>query len=492
MDHYVIDVCRCCILGYYFQVEYSKLRFVSQGTNEIQWQMQCQLRQHSLNTIEDPCHSAFEKGKVAFRLSSYSAVGIGCKRDMNEALDYLLTAAAFKDASAQLICHRVFETHARTSPVLRPDLLPAYSVTDSDESERSSSDMNMEDTDDWLSNEGDQEMENSPLSLHENEDERSQISPSTIERDNDMVSQASVSESDLDYPLFYLSAAMDQEFEEIMRNGEISPHDYYSWKIRRFEKVHGETNGLAEIHAYGKVYAGIEKLPLADLCEHWTLENGFPTIEIKVQDGSLLERPLLHHAIACHNLDIVETLLNLGISPQTQDDSGNTALHIACQHGYGDLTKLLVKQKANASVGNKTGSTPLHWLWMFEDSDIAQIAELLVKNAEADVNARMKASESTVDALFLHIISGTPLHSAISVRNAKAVQVLIDKGANVNVRPFGHGETPLELAAMLHLSDIAEILLRHGANIRHELNEGPWVLHHVGRHVQPLRRYHEQ
>lgn len=484
---YVAIVFLCATFKSYIQ---RKLKFVSQGTNEIQWQMQCQLHQHFLNTIKDPCHSAFEKGKVAFRLSSYSAVGIGCKRDINEALDYLLTAAAFENASAQLICHRVFEAHGRTSPVLRPDLLPACSATDSDESDRGSSDTDMEYTDDWLSNEGDQEMEIIPLSPHENEDVRSQIGPSAVERDNDMISQASGSESDLDYALFYLSAMMDQEFEKIMKNGEISPHDYYSWKIRRFEKVHGENNEVVEIHAYDKVYGGIEKLPLADLCDHWTLGNGFPTIEIKVQDGSLLERPLLHHAVVCCKLDTVETLLKLGISPQTQDDSGNTALHIACQHGYGDLTKLLVKQKAKAYVGNKSGSTPLHWLWMF-DSDIAQIAELLVKNADADVNATMRASESTVDAFFNHIICGTPLHSAISVRNAKAVQVLIDQGAGVNVRPVGNGETPLELAAMLHLYDIAEILLRHGANIRDERNEGSWVLHHVGRHVQPLRRYHE-
>lgn len=453
--------------------------------------MQCQLRQHFLNTIEDPSHSAFQKCNIALRLSVYSAVGIGCKKDLDEALDYLLTAAAFKNASAQLICHRVFEAHARASPVLQPDLLPACSVIDSDESEGSSSDFDMEDTDDWQSDNGDEKMENNLLTPDENGDEEPQIGSSTNETE-DMVSFASELESDLDHSLFHLSAAMDQAFKRMVSNGEISSSAYYSWKIRRFERAHSEANSVAKIHSSGKEYSGIEELSIADLCYHWTLEKILPTIEVKVQDGSLLEEPLLHYAIACCNQNIVRTLLKLGISPQTQDDSGNTALHIACKHGYKDITKLLVRLGAKATVGNQAGSLPLHWLWMFDDSDVEEMAELLVSNADANVNASMRASESTVDAFFPYSICGTPLHSAISVRNAKAVQVLIDQGADVNVRPLDNGETPLELAAMLHLSNIAEILLRHGANIRDERNDGTWVLHHVGRHVEPLKRYQER
>ena len=453
--------------------------------------MQCRQRRHSLMIIESPYYSAFEKGKAAFRLSSYSAIGRGCKRDLSEALDFLLKAAAFKNNPAQVVCHRVCEAHARPRPVLRPDLLPDYSISDCDDSERTSSEMDTEDSDNWGGNDGDQETENSPLGQGLDEDEQSQSGPSTNERDNDMMSYSSDSESDLDYPVFMLAGAMDQKFKSMIGNEGLSSNVYYSWQIRNFNKALGDANSVAQIHAYGKEYAGIEALSLADICEHWTLANVLPTVEIKVRDGSLLEQPLLHYAIASCNLHIVETLLKLGISPQTQDDSGNTALHIACQHGYSDLTKLLVSSKAKASIGNKTGAFPLHWLWMFEDSDIEQMAELLVKNAEADVNATMKASESTVDALFFYTVSGTPLHSAISVRNAKAVQVLIDLGANVNIRPSENGETPLELAAMLHLFDIAEILLQHGAKLLDERQDGPWVLHHVGRHIQPLRRYHE-
>lgn len=347
----------------------------------------------------------------------------------------------------------------------------------------------MEHGDYWQTECGDEEMEESLLNPTENEDDQSQVGLSRSGTNDDMVSYASDSESDLDHSVFKLSAAMDQEFKRMSKNGEISSNDYYSWMIRRFERAIGEASSGAKIHAYGRKYAGIEELSVSNICDYWTLKDDVLTVEIEVQDGTLLERPLLHHAIECCNLDIVEKLLRLGISPQTQDSSGNTALHIACQHGYSDLTELLVKLGAKASVGDKTGSVPLHWLWMFDDSDIKNIAELLVKYAEADLNASIRASDSTVDNIFYQIFSGAPLHSAISVRNAKAVQALIDQGADVNVRPPDSGKTPLELAAMLHLSDIAEILLHHGAKIRDERKDGTWVLHHVGRHVLPLRRY---
>ncbi|MCJ1429008.1 hypothetical protein MMC29_006921 [Sticta canariensis] len=111
----------------------------------------------------------------------------------------------------------------------------------------------------------------------------------------------------------------------------------------------------------------------------------------------------------------------------------------------------------------------------------------VVKNAQADLNAMMRASDSSIDNFFFYAASGTPLHPAKSVRNATAVQVLIDYGLNVNIRPFDNGETPPELAAKLHLSDIAEILLHHGANIRDERHGGIWE---VGKHVEPFRWYH--
>lgn len=348
------------VLVFYHQIKPRELNFASQGTNEIQWHMQCQLRQHFLMTIEDPYRSAFQKGKVALRLSSYSAVGIGCKKDLNEALDFLLTAAALKNLSAQLICHRVFEAHARASPILQPDLLPACSVVDSDESEGRSSEVDMEDNRDWRSNDSDEEMEDSLFNPGGNEDNKSQIRPSTSETDDNMISYASDSESYRDYEYFHLSGSIHKEFKRMVSDGKLSRNDYYSWIIKTFEKGLGGVSSGAPIHVYGKEYAGIEQLPIEDICDRWTPEDILPPIGMIADDETLIERPLLHHAIVCCGLDIVEKLLKRGISPQMQDDRGNTALHIACQYGYRNLTELLVELKASASVGNNTGSVPLH------------------------------------------------------------------------------------------------------------------------------------
>jgi uncharacterized protein len=57
----------------------------------------------------------------------------------------------------------------------------------------------------------------------------------------------------------------------------------------------------------------------------------------------------------------------------------------------------------------------------------------------------------------------TPLHMAVAERHARAVQILLDAGANPELRTrIDACETPLEMAERARLSAIAEILARRG------------------------------
>ena len=48
-------------------------------------------------------------------------------------------------------------------------------------------------------------------------------------------------------------------------------------------------------------------------------------------------------------------------NPNLQDKSGNTALHLACQHGYYELAEhLLTNCKCDPNVSNDKGELPLH------------------------------------------------------------------------------------------------------------------------------------
>jgi ankyrin repeat protein len=57
----------------------------------------------------------------------------------------------------------------------------------------------------------------------------------------------------------------------------------------------------------------------------------------------------------------------------------------------------------------------------------------------------------------------TPLHMAVAERNALAVHILLDGGADPELRTrIDECETPLEMAKSAGFSDIEEILARKG------------------------------
>ena len=61
----------------------------------------------------------------------------------------------------------------------------------------------------------------------------------------------------------------------------------------------------------------------------------------------------------------------------------------------------------------------------------------------------------------------TPLHMAVAERNPLAVQILLDGGADPELRTrIDECETPLEMAEAAGLADIAAMLARKGQPLR--------------------------
>ena len=85
----------------------------------------------------------------------------------------------------------------------------------------------------------------------------------------------------------------------------------------------------------------------------------------------------------------------------------------------------------------------------------------------------------------------TPLHMAVAERNALAIQILLDAGADPELRTrIDDCETPLEMARAAGLDAIAAILERKGGALRLRLRSGLTLLTDVPGAGEPVRRQH--
>lgn len=85
----------------------------------------------------------------------------------------------------------------------------------------------------------------------------------------------------------------------------------------------------------------------------------------------------------------------------------------------------------------------------------------------------------------------TPLHMAVAERNALAVQILLDGGADPDLRTrIDQCETPLEMATAAGLTVIAEMLARKGEPLRRRLRSGLTLLTDIPGTGDFVRRQH--
>ena len=126
---------------------------------------------------------------------------------------------------------------------------------------------------------------------------------------------------------------------------------------------------------------------------------------------------------------------------------------------FGDVDRLTELLEAEPSLVNDysgDGFTALHFAAFFGRHEAAAL--LIDRGAE-------------VDAFGRGWMTGTPVHSAVSRKHAEVVRILLDAGANPNVRQSA-GWTPLHAAAMNGDLTSVELLLAAGADPNATNEEG--------------------
>jgi ankyrin repeat protein len=152
----------------------------------------------------------------------------------------------------------------------------------------------------------------------------------------------------------------------------------------------------------------------------------------------------IYEAIRQNDLAALRTLVReRGVDGK--DAQGQTPLMLAAAFGSDEAVRLLLAAGANARSATDTGLTPLHL------AAVSVAKTRMLMDAGADVNA-------------VSSIGRTPLLVASSATgNAEVVKLLISRGADVNVAD-AVGITPLIAAANVNDTEIATLLLAHGAN----------------------------
>ncbi|KAE8450215.1 hypothetical protein EG329_006642 [Mollisiaceae sp. DMI_Dod_QoI] len=173
--------------------------------------------------------------------------------------------------------------------------------------------------------------------------------------------------------------------------------------------------------------------------------------------GGLEDTSILHLAIQCAELPVVEYVLSDGagtIDVNARDKEGNTALHLAAQQGRGQVVRLLLEQPGiNDSIANFQGRLPLDLARtpdifqqlqlsrsIFVDSKIRQVQALVAQGdyktlsqlleeprvkMVLDINGGEFASDPTIVQA-----GGTLLHEAARKKNTALIQVLLLHGAD--------------------------------------------------------------
>jgi ankyrin repeat protein len=151
----------------------------------------------------------------------------------------------------------------------------------------------------------------------------------------------------------------------------------------------------------------------------------------------------LFEASAAGKFDVVAHLVfNYPDALNDYADDGFTPLGLACYFGHFEVARYLVLKGADVNLPSNNGFNvfPLHSAAAGNYTDIAR---MLIENG-AQVNIKQQAG-------------ATPLHSAAQNGNLELLILLLEHGAQTDIRMEG-GKLPTDLAREKGFDEIAEIL----------------------------------
>ena len=165
----------------------------------------------------------------------------------------------------------------------------------------------------------------------------------------------------------------------------------------------------------------------------------------------------LHWAAGRRHSTIVQALIDGNADMDVEDIKGRRPLHYAASHGAVETSRLLLNANANPQAVDKRGKTAVH--------------EALKSGAIGVMDVLWKFNEDTF--FLVDIDQNTALHGA---RTVAAALWLINHGLRVNSKNK-NGETPLMMQCKEGRDEVVALLLSHNADPRIADDSSQTVLH---------------
>ncbi|KAF2881524.1 hypothetical protein ILUMI_24658 [Ignelater luminosus] len=237
---------------------------------------------------------------------------------------------------------------------------------------------------------------------------------------------------------------------------------------------------------------------------HLALIKKYPKVaELLISNGADVniinkeKETALHCAARSGCYDIIDKILSNHLIVDKQNCNGETALQLALEEGHIDIVEELLSNGANVMLEDVCGDTS--FAYALSDLNNEEIVNKMVLNLKAD-NIINKCSQDDENSL---------LHLALSKRYTKAIERLIDCGAdinktnklcetplylaikhdclnfvpkliskeNINIRQRKNGNTALHMALLKNNKDVINLLIKSGADVNIGNKNGQSVFH---------------
>lgn len=198
---------------------------------------------------------------------------------------------------------------------------------------------------------------------------------------------------------------------------------------------------------------------------------------INARDG-ILDRTALHGAVYEGDAKIVALLIDRGADIEATDKDGCTPLHVAVgvhNRNVAATIKMLLSAGANVNSRDANGRTPLNLAIQrdyFHKDLLTVVKALLTKREGVTTSDGLAVLKTEADVNIIDNKGFSPLHKAAEHGLDEVAKVLIEHGADLELKTPVNQHTALRIAVDKKHKAVLDVLIRGGGDITARSSSG--------------------